>query len=333
MRFFRNPEIRRDLYLFGGAAAVLTALGFCFGPGCGWAALLGGAVFGGLHFGVTCRRYRRIARLSRDIDALLHGGSAIPFDRYAEGELSILQNEIQKMTLRLRETAEVLEKDKRFLMASIADISHQLRTPLTALNLIVSMLSADELSAGRRLELCRELKNLVSRIDWLVETLLKISRIDAGAIAFRPEPLEAARLIERAAAPLAASMEIRGQTLLTDAGNARLTADGAWTAEALGNILKNCMEHTPEGGTVTVRARETALFTEITVRDTGAGIAREDLPHLFERFYKGKNAARGSFGIGLALAHTIVTAQNGVIRAGNTPEGAEFTVRFHKQII
>ena len=125
-------------------------------------------------------------------------------------------------------------------------------------------------------------------------------------------------------------MELKGQELILDLGGAALTADPAWTAEALGNVVKNCVEHTPEGGTVTVTARQTPIFTEICVTDTGPGIDPEDLPRLFERFYRGKNAGEHSVGIGLALARQIAAAQNGTLQAANRPEGgAKFTFRFY----
>ena len=128
-------------------------------------------------------------------------------------------------------------------------------------------------------------------------------------------------------------MELRDQQLIITCGNETFTGDLVWTAEALGNLLKNCMEHTPAGGTISVTAEETALYTAITVEDTGSGFDPADIPHLFERFYKGSNAAEGSYGIGLALARTIITAQNGTIQAMNGSNGARFEVRFYKTVI
>lgn len=278
-------------------------------------------------------RYRRLQQLSLDLDRLLHSGIPMPISDYAEGELAVLGSQIQKMTLRLTEAAEVLKNDKQYLADSMADISHQLRTPLTAMNLTVSMLSAPDLSEERRMELTRELRNLLRRTDWLVETLLKLSRLDAGTVAFAAEPVAVSKLIDRAVKPLTIPMELREQRLVVRCGLECFWGDLTWTAEALGNLLKNAVEHTPVGGTITVTARETALFTQIDVEDTGCGFAPTDIPHLFERFYKGKNASEHSYGIGLALARKIVGDQNGTIRAVNTPDGAKFTIKFYKQII
>ncbi|MBS1403032.1 MAG: HAMP domain-containing histidine kinase [Oscillospiraceae bacterium] len=331
MGFFRNPEIRRELLLFVAVTAACAASGFLAFGAAGWLVLGAGLALSALHFAASAVRYRRIRALSRDIDAVLHGSDKVNFSDLREGELAILQSEIQKMTIRLRDAADNLQKEKTFLTDSIADISHQLRTPLTSINLIVTLLAADAVSDARRLELTRELKMLLRRIDWMVESLLKMSKIDAGTALFQAEPVRVSELVRAAAEPLAVPLDVRGQRLVCEIGAETFTGDLAWTTEAVGNILKNCMEHTPEGGTITVQARDTGVFTELTVHDTGAGIAPDDLPHLFERFYKGKDASETSFGIGLALARMIVTAQNGAIKAANAPNGgAVFTIRFYK---
>lgn len=328
MKDWNNPELRRELYLYGLMALVFLALGLLFPSA---AALLGlGAALagGGLHWAFQHRRYREIAALSSSIDRVLHGQEQL-LDDSAEGELAILRSEIRKMTVQLRESADLLQQDKTELSQALADISHQLRTPLTSMNLTVSLLpGANE--DGQRLRLTRELKRSLERIDWLVETLLKLSKLDAGVVRFEPEPVTAAALTELAVRNLRIPMELREQRLVLALDDAALTVDPAWTAEALGNVLKNCVEHTPAGGTLTVAARQTPIFTEITVTDSGPGIDPADLPRLFERFYRGKDASEHSIGIGLALARQIVAAQNGVIQAANNPGGgARFTLRFY----
>ena len=279
------------------------------------------------------KRRVKLKELSVQLDRLLHEGTQLPISEYCEGELSILANQLQKVTLRLQESAEQSRVDKLALSQSLADISHQLRTPLTAMNLTAAMLREPGLSEQRRLELSRELQTLLSRTDWLVETLLKLSKLDAGTVELRREQVPVRELIDRAAAPLSIPLELRGLRLVVSYSEESLTADPVWTAEAIGNLLKNCMEHTPSGGTVSITAEETALYTTITVEDTGSGFDPADIPHLFERFYKGSNAVEGSYGIGLALARTIITAQNGTIQAMNGSNGARFEVRFYKTVI
>jgi signal transduction histidine kinase len=282
---------------------------------------------------VESYRYKRLQRLSEAVDALLHQGKGLSVREYEEGELSILANQVQKMTLRLTEAAEMIRRDKEYLADSLADISHQLRTPLTAMNLTVTMLRSPELNDARRMELTGELRGLLSRTDWLVETLLKISKLDAGTVKLGKEPVLVRDLIDRAASPIAIPMDIRSQQMVVRCEQERFTGDLVWSAEALGNILKNCMEHTPEGGTITVTADETALYTQITVDDTGSGFDEKDIPHLFERFYKGVNASEGSYGIGLALARTVIAAQNGTVQAMNGERGAKFVIKFYKQVV
>lgn len=300
-----------------GCIAVLTA---CFALNC-------------CYFWFLRQRRERLRELSLQLDRLLHDGAPLPICDYAEGELSVLASQLQKMTLRLLESAEQSKSDKQALAQSLADISHQLRTPLTAMNLTAAMLREPGLRDSRRTELTRELQNLLTRTEWLVESLLKLSKLDAGTVELRRERVSVRELIERAAGPLAIPMDVRNQRLVVDCGQETFDCDPVWTAEALGNLLKNCMEHTPESGSITVTVEQTAIFTAINVEDTGPGFDPEDLPRLFERFYKGKNASESSYGIGLALARTIVTAQNGTIQAMNTGSGAKFVVKFYSQVL
>lgn len=279
------------------------------------------------------RRNRKLKKLSLDLDRLLHDGTPMPIREYQEGELSILANQLQKVTLRLVESAEQSKADKEQLADALANISHQLRTPLTAMNLTAVLLSDPDLSERQHSELNMELRSLLNRMEWLVESLLKLSKLDAGTVTMAKEEVTLRSLISRSAAPLEVPMDLRDQRLVVSCREECLAVDPVWTAEALGNILKNCMEHTPSGGTIFITAEETALYTAIAVEDTGPGFAERDIPHLFERFYKGSNASENSYGIGLALARTIITAQNGTIQAMNGTNGAMFEIKFYKSVI
>ena len=328
-----NKELWCSLLSLCAITGILTAVGASLSPQAGVLVLLCGLGAIGVHLAVEGYRYRRLRQLSHDLDQLLVSGEPLPIHAYSEGELSILANQIQKMTLRLTESAKAVKEEKANLANSLADISHQLRTPLTAMSLTAAMLHDAALPADKRVELSRELSRLLNRTQWLVESLLKLSRLDAGTVKLAADTVAVRPLILRAAAPLAIAMDLRSQRLDIRCGTESFTGDLTWTAEALGNILKNCMEHTPEGGCITVTALETALFTQITVEDTGPGFAGQDIPHLFERFYKGSNASENSYGIGLALARTVITAQNGTVQAMNGAAGARFVIKFYKQII
>ena len=279
----------------------------------------------------TYMRYKCIYELSADVDRILHGNDMnLSLDKYQEGELAVLQSEIHKMILRLREQRQQLQEDKSYLANALADISHQVRTPLTSINLLVDLLSEPDITDERRMKLTHELMSLLSRIDWLITTLLKISKLDAGTVQLKQETIALQELICKATEPLLIPIEIREQNLYIET-NGTFTGDVSWSVEAISNIVKNCMEHTPKGGEIRIAASENLLFTEIVISDSGTGIAKEDLPHIFDRFYKSKNAGDKNFGIGLSLARMIITNQNGVIKAeNNATKGALFTIRFYK---
>ncbi len=333
MKLLRNPEIRKAVFVYGILAAAAATAAFFLDARFGFFTVALCAVFLFLYLFSTYRRYRYIAELSADIDRILHGEEQMDLTGYDEGELSVLQSEIYKMTVRLREQRQNLRNDKLFLADSLADISHQLRTPLTSINLLVSLLAKPDITDARRQEISRELYELLSRVDWLITALLKMSRLDAAAVTFHPASVPLETLLQKAAEPLLIPMELRDQTLRVTAAGV-CSCDIGWTCEAVTNIIKNCMEHTPNGGSLELYGSDNSLYTEIVISDNGSGIPKADLPHIFERFYKGKNSDSKSFGIGLALARTIITAQNGTIKAENRkPRGALFTVRFYKSVV
>lgn len=335
MDFFRNPEIKKSLILYTLLILSFTLVGFFFGVNYGITVLFISMLFTFLHYRITFKRYKKIAVLGREIDKILHGKESIDLEGYSEGELSILQSEILKLTVRLREQAWALKQDKVYLADSIADISHQIKTPLTSINIILTLISKPDLSEERRKELFQELEILLGRIDWLIMTLLKISKLDTGTVKFKKERIMISELINFSIAPIAISLDLREQEIHTRvSGTESFTGDLSWTVEAIENILKNCMEHTQRGGKIIITSLENALYTELIITDDGPGIDKEDLPHLFKRFYKGKNSDNRSIGIGLALARMVIVSQNGAIKAENAKEGgAKFTIRFYKGIV
>ena len=331
MKLFRNPEIRKVTIFYAIVSLVATVGAFLWEPDFGICPLALCIVLFGIYLISTYQRYKRLAELASDINRILHGDDiGISLEQYAEGELGVLQSEIHKMTNRLREQKQHLLDDKVYLADSLADISHQIRTPLTSINLLVSLLSEPDISEERRIKLTHDLLGLLSRIDWLITSLLKISKLDAGTVQLKEESISLSDLLHISTETLLVPIELREQTLSICAeGN--FSGDISWTSEAIGNIVKNCMEHTQDGGQLTIKAIENALYTEIVIMDDGSGIEEEDLPHIFERFYKGKHATGQSFGIGLALARMIIVSQNGTIKAENrVAHGAIFTIRFYK---
>lgn len=335
MSFFRNPEVKQSLFACFILTVIAVAAGAIIGLSYAVFALCLCVVFIVFFLIFTYARYRKIFSLTQEISLILHGNEELSLDDYKEGELAVLQSEIYKLTVRLREQADDLKQDKLFLSNAIADISHQIRTPLTSINLITTFLSEDNLDDKRRIRLTSELSKLLSRIDWLINSLLKMSRLDAGTVKMKHERIDICELIRKAYEPVAIPMELRAQQLeVKMAGDETFIGDLQWSTEALGNVLKNCMEHSPEGGRIELAVSENALFTQMIVHDSGNGIDSADLPHLFERFYKGKNSSEQSFGIGLALSRMILTAQNGTIKAENNPNGgANFIIRVYKSTV
>ena len=287
-------------------------------------------IFFNLYF--TKKRYEKIARLTEEMENILHKEYFSPISAYEEGELSILRTQIHKMNKKMEEQQEILFRDKVYLSESLADISHQIRTPLTALNLIGDLLLEDNLETGRRKVLIKEQMKLLDQIDWLISALLKIAKLDAQTAKMAREKVVVKDLIKKAMDPIAIAMDVKGQNLkIYQNGDESFVGDPNWSAEALLNILKNSMEHTPVGGTLSISVGENILFTEIIISDNGPGIHKDDLPRLFERFYKGKSSNKNSVGIGLALSRMIITQQGGTLKAENSIQGgAKFTIRFYK---
>jgi hypothetical protein len=327
----RNREFRQFAILFSLIAAAAVTLGFAINRLAGILAVASAAAFGAAFFAFTKARYKSIARISDQIDLVLHNADHLYIGESDEGELSILQSEITKMTLRIREQNDALKKEKEHLADSLADIAHQLRTPLTSVNLILSLLENNP-DENERKALIRETKELFVQMDWLLTSLLKLSRLDAGIVVFQSEQIDVNALVCAALRPFLISMELHGIALQTDVPEGIIIqGDSGWLSEAIQNIIKNCIESAGENGKIEIVCRSNPLFTEIAIHDSGAGFEKEDLPCLFDRFYRGKNAGATGYGIGLALCKMIITRQGGTITAKNHPQGgAIFTIRFPK---
>ncbi|WP_334076924.1 HAMP domain-containing sensor histidine kinase [Paenibacillus sanfengchensis] len=280
-------------------------------------------------------RYRELAKLSVYLREISNGNDSLDVRDNQEGELSILKNDIYKVTLMLSEHRSLLQRDKIQLTDAISDISHQLKTPLTSMTVMADLLSAPDLPPTKRTEFTHHIRVQLERIDWLVSSLLKLSKMDAKTIPFKKDRILMKKLIQKALEPVMIPMDIKGQTVsIAGDDDVSFVGDFNWTAEAVINILKNGVEHTPEGGAIAIAFSENALFTELVIADSGKGIPKEDLPYIFKRFYKGKNASEGSIGIGLAMAHSIISSQDGVIDVtSDSGKGTQFRIKFYKHVI
>ena len=327
----RNREIRwlAVFCLAAGLAAVLA--GFAIAPAAGVLALaLWGFLCAG--YGVfTAWRYRQISILTAYLARVYGGGRVLDIRDNTEGELSLLKNDLYKITVALQQQADQLQADKRFLADALGDISHQLKTPLTSALVMTDLLADASLPEQRRREFTDRLSRQLGRIQWLVGALLKLSRLDAGAVAFRKETVPVEQLLRRALDPLQIQMELQNVQCQCDCPAGIVwQGDESCTVQAVQNVVKNCVEQMPNGGCLTIQVTDDPLCCRISISDTGGGIDPEDLPHLFERFYRGSNAGPDSVGIGLALAQGILRAQDGNLTAENIPGGARFVVELNR---
>ncbi|MBF1110154.1 MAG: HAMP domain-containing histidine kinase [Solobacterium sp.] len=333
MKYLRNQDVLREIFLSFVIGVICSLVTYPVIGGYAILFLLLALVLAAVHYYFSIKRYQQIAQLSLSLDKVLHG-NAIQIDDQYEGELSILSDEISKMIIKLNEQTELLQKDKVRLTNAIADIFHQMRTPLTSINLSLTVLNDEHLSNDKALYYRRDIKKQLEKLQWLIETLLKMSKIDAKTAIFHRHEILAKDILTKAIEPFAIPMELKEQKCVLNCSNEKMFVDEQWMMEAFSNLIKNAMEHTPDGGTIQLNVSENPLYTEVIVQDNGEGIPEEDIPYMFERFYKGRNAKPESVGIGLAFARMIITAQNGIISVKNNPDGgACFSVRFYKQII
>lgn len=249
-----------------------------------------------------------------------------------EGQMGLLKTELMKMTTVLKEKVALLHSEKIFLNDTISDISHQLKTPMTSLMLLTDLMYND-LDKEKKIEFLDRTNAQLSRMDWLIKSMLKLSKLEAKVIDFKTDKVNINELIKRSISPLLVPIELRNISLnINGDKEASYTGDIEWSSEALGNIIKNCVEHTKEGGTLDITYEENPIYSEIIIKDNGEGIDKDDIQNIFKRFYKGKNSKSDSVGIGLAMAKSIIESQNGDIYVKSKKNrGSEFHITFHKR--
>lgn len=280
-------------------------------------------------------RSRDVKYLVDKTHILLHSEEFTVLDNnHTEGELSVLGDEIRKMSIKLREAFNTTAKEKIYLMDSMADISHQIRTPLTTINIQLALLQEADISELERRKYISSIKNHLERIEWLISSLLKISKMDAGVVAFKEQDIYINELIGKAVESLLVPLEIKNQHFeYRGYGDIKIKGDFNWFLEAISNIVKNCVEHTSFDGKIKISVKENQLYTAIVIEDDGKGIEKEDIHHIFERFYKGKNSDESSVGIGLALSKMIIQKHNGTIKVENKKDkGCRFTIKIYKGV-
>jgi K+-sensing histidine kinase KdpD len=270
---------------------------------------------------------RELTKLSENIRKIIDGQKVDLRDN-REGKLSILKNDIHTLANQLTEQADNAQKEKEALRQALADISHQIKTPLTSLSVMVDLL--EDAPAERQAEFIHNIKASIIRTEWLASALLKMAKFESGTITFGKESTSAALLTKAALKPLQILLELKNQQVEMRQDVAMI-CDSRWTVEALTNILKNASEYSPEGGTIVVEGGENPLCTWISVTDCGKGLTNKEMASLFRRF-DGSRSAHG-IGIGLPLSLAILRGQNGDIEAENVPGGgAKFIMKLYHSI-
>ncbi len=331
LAFLRNPEIKKMLLLHGLLFIVLLIFCVAFKPGYFYVCLILSLFWNILFLIFQYRRYKKLVSLNMHLDQILFSQKMMSLDEYKEGELSILSTNIEKLLLQLQDKQNLLLKDKQYLADSLADISHQFRTPLATLQLLIKNFQKEEDPQIKQNLLHKIYRNL-DRMNRLIENLLILSKLDAGTLKMNRKAIPVKELLQKTISSLEINLELKNINLrIKPAGT--LFCDEFWMTEALINLVKNSIEHTPENGQININCIQNPLYTEILIEDTGTGFSEKDLPYIFERFYRGENANPNSIGIGLALAKQIIHANYGEIKAGNYQQGAYFQIRFYQQII
>ena len=276
---------------------------------------------------------KKLNEITKYIEEINNKNYKLDIDDNTEDELSILKNEIYKTTIMLKEVADNSKEDKIKLKDSLSDISHQLKTPLTSITILIdNIIENKDMDEATRTEFAKDIKREITNINFLVQSLLKLSKLDADSVKFMNEDVNISEIINNSIKNVSVLSDLKNIDIEVNGDkNAKIYCDLKWQVEAITNILKNCVEHSKSNGKVQISYEENQVYSIIKIRDYGVGIYKDDLPHIFERFYKGKNSSNESIGIGLALSKTIIESNNGYIGVESELEkGTEFIIKYFK---
>ena len=276
------------------------------------------------------KKSKKIENIINYIEEINKKNYNLKIEENTEDELSNLTNELYKITIMLKEQAELSKKDKNVLQRSLEDISHQIKTPLTSISIMLDNIKENpQMDLHTRQEFIYEISRQIEWINWLVISLLKLSKLDSNTVDFKHEEINAENLINNVIKNLAIPLDIKQQSVIVTGNNETFIGDYNWELEALTNIFKNCIEHTPENKKIYINCEKNNFNTKIVIRDEGNGIDREDIKHIFERFYKGKNSSENSVGIGLALSKSIIEKDNGyILCTSEVGKGTTFEIKY-----
>lgn len=277
------------------------------------------------------RKEKEINEVIKIIEEINNKNYSFKMKDINEEDLSLLKNEIYKTTIMLNEISEISKKDKKELEESLEDISHQLKTPLTSILIMIDTLLDDEdMDQNTREDFLRNMKREVMNINFLVKSILKLSRLDTNTVKFISKKESVKEIINEAILNVSLLSDLKNVKIETNLSDSFITCDYKWQIEALTNILKNSIEHSYENNKVLIESSENNAYVKIIIKDFGTGISKEDINHIFERFYKGKDSDYDSIGIGLALSKSIIEKQNGKISVESSDDGTTFTIKYFK---
>lgn len=275
---------------------------------------------------------KKLNEITRYIEEINNKNYKLNIEDNKEDELSILKNEIYKTTVMLNEVAENSTNDKINLKNSISDISHQLKTPLTSINIMLdNILENPEMDEVTRNDFITDIKREIININFLVSSMLKLSKLDSNSVNFINKNEYIKTLIDESIKNVETLSDLKNvQIEVTKSSNFQINCDLRWQVEAITNILKNAIEHSKENSKIYINYNQNKMYSKIEIKDFGIGIDEEDLKHIFERFYKGKNSSSDSIGIGLALSKAIVEKNNGYITVeSKLNEGTKFIIKYY----
>lgn len=276
---------------------------------------------------------KKINEITKYIEEINRGNYRLNIEENTEDELSILKNELYKITVMLKEVAENSQKDKTTLKDSLSDISHQIKTPITSILIMLDNILSDEnMPEDIKKDFIKDIKREIVNIKFLVESILKLSKIDSNSIKFIKKEVFIKDIINEAVKNVSMLSELKNiEIIVLGDDSIKTICDLKWQVEAITNILKNCIEHSYENRKIYINYNQNNMYTELKIEDNGTGIDAKDLPHIFERFYKGKNSSSDSVGIGLALSKSIIESNNGYIQVDSKlNKGTTFIIKYLK---
>ena len=285
-----------------------------------------------LYFRYNYKRKNDIKDIIKYIEQINRRNYELEIDSISEDELSILKNEIYKTAVMLKEAALNSNKDKLNLKKSLEDISHQLKTPLTSiLVLLDNLIDEPDMDSSIRNDFIIDIKRNVININFLVQALLKLSKFDANTVHFIKKENDLEMIVGEAIKNVSTLCDLRNINVkLNTLENAKVECDAKWQIEAITNIIKNAIEHSKDNSNIVINIDNNRVYSKIEVIDFGEGISKRDIKHIFERFYKGENATSNSIGIGLALAKTIIEEDKGSIAVESNESNTKFTIKYFK---